>query len=91
MNETNDIIQVFSVHRVTRLAMPRSVKGNCSHEPGTVPILGGANLLWAEVGANPRDIKEKTEEGRGHTVSGIRKFFEEGNCQMLEGPSRFFV
>ena len=26
-------------------------------------------IAWAEVGANPRDIEEKTEEGRGHADS----------------------
>ncbi len=83
-------LRLAQIVAVTRLAMPRSVEGNCSHEPGVVPILGGANLLWAEVGANPRDIKEKTEESRGHTVPAIRKFFEEAEWQTFDGASRFF-
>jgi biotin synthase len=83
-------LRMAQIVAVTRLAMPRSVTGNCSHEPGTLPIMGGANLLWAEVGANPRDILEKTEEGRGHSVPAIRKLFEETEWQTLEGPSRFF-
>jgi biotin synthase len=53
--------------------------------------MGGANLLWAEVGANPRDIREKTEEGRGHTVTAIRKLFTEIDWQTLAGPSQFFT
>lgn len=83
-------LRMAQIVAVTRLAMPRSVKGNCSHEPGTVPIIGGANLLWAEVGANPRDTMEKTEEGRGHSVPAIRKLFEETEWQTLKGPSLFF-
>ena len=52
--------------------------------------MGGANLLWAEVGANPRDTMEKTEEGRGHSVPAIRKLFMETEWQTLMGPSLFF-
>ena len=83
-------LRMAQIVAVTRLAMPRCVKGNCSHEPATVPIIGGANLLWAEVGANPRDTKEKTEEGRGYSVPAIRYLFEETDWQIVEGPSRFF-
>ena len=84
-------LRLAQIVAVTRLALPRSVRGNCSHEPGTLPIMGGANLLWAEVGANPRDIEVKTEEGRGHTVAAIRKLFAETEWQVLEGPSRFML
>ena len=82
-------LRMTQIVAITRLAMPRSVRGNCSHEPGTLPIMGGANLLWAEVGTNPRDIREKTEDGRGYSVSAIRKFFEETEWQVLEGASLF--
>ncbi len=84
-------LRMAQIVAVTRLAMPRTVMGNCSHEPGTVPIIGGANLLWAEVGANPRDIKEKTEDGRGHSVPAIGRLFSETEWQILDGPSRFFA
>ena len=84
-------LRMAQIVAVTRLAMPQSVVGNCSHEPGTVPIIGGANLLWAEVGANPRDTKEKTEEGRGYSVPDIRKLFKEVEWQTLEGASQSFV
>ena len=83
-------LRMAQIVAVTRLAMPRSVMGNCSHEPGTVPILGGANLLWAEVGANPRDIREKTEEGRGHSVPAIKRLFRDTEWQTVVGPSCFF-
>lgn len=83
-------LRMAQIVAITRLAMPRSVRGNCSHEPGTAPIMGGANLLWAEVGANPRDTKENTEEGRGHSVPAIRELFRETEWQTLKGPSRFF-
>ena len=84
-------LRMAQIVAVTRLAMPRTVMGNCSHEPSTVPIIGGANLLWAEVGANPRDTKEKTEDGRGHSVPAIGRLFSETEWQILGGPSRFFT
>ena len=83
-------LRMAQIVAVTRLAMPRSVRGNCSHEPGTVPIMGGANLLWAEVGANPRDTSENTENGRGHSISSIRQLFSETDWLTLDGASRFF-
>lgn len=83
-------LRMAQIVAVTRLAMPRSVMGNCSHEPGTIPIMGGANLLWAEVGANPRDTAEHTETGRGHSVAGVRQLFMETEWRTLDGPSSFF-
>jgi len=84
-------LRLAQIVAVTRLVVPRNVTGNCAHEPGTVPIMGGANLLWAEVGANPRDTMEKTEEGRGHSVHAIRKLFTEREWQAQAGSSHFFA
>jgi biotin synthase len=83
-------VRMAQIVAVTRLAMPRSVRGNCTHEPCTLGGLAGANLFWAEVGANPRDVKEKTEEGRGDTVEECHKMFRECGWGLLEGPSRYF-
>ena len=75
---------------VTRLGMPRSVMGNCTHEPCTLGAIAGANLFWAEVGANPRDIEKKTEEGRGETVSSCISIFQESHWDIWSGPSRYY-
>lgn len=83
-------LRMAQIVAVTRLAMPRSVRGNCTHEPCTLGGLAGANLFWAEVGANPRDVKEKTEEGRGDTVAECHELFRECGWGLLEGPSRYF-
>ena len=37
------------------------------HEPTPMALLAGVNQLYAEVGANPRDIKSDTEKSRGFT------------------------
>jgi biotin synthase len=83
-------MRMAQIVAVTRLGMPRSVMGNCTHEPCTLGAIGGANLFWAEVGANPRDIKEKTEEGRGETVSSCKSIFRESNWDIWSGPSRYY-
>ena len=73
---------------ITRLGMPRTVLGNCTHEPCTLGGIAGANLFWAEVGANPRDTKERTEEGRGETVETCRTIFHECGWDTYQGTSR---
>ena len=83
-------MRMAQIVAVTRLGMPGTVMGNCTHEPCTLGAAGGANLFWAEVGANPRDIEEKTEEGRGETVESCRKIFNESQWDVWDGPSRFF-
>jgi biotin synthase len=83
-------LRMAQIVAVTRLGMPRSVMGNCTHEPCTLGAVAGANLFWAEVGANPRDIEKKTEEGRGETVSSCQSIFRESNWDVWNGPSRYY-
>ena len=83
-------LRMAQIVAVTRLGMPRSVMGNCTHEPCTLGAISGANLFWAEVGANPRDIEEKTEEGRGETVSSCQSIFHESNWDVWSGSSRYY-
>jgi len=83
-------LRMAQVVAITRLGMPRTVLGNCTHEPCTLGGLAGANLFWAEVGANPRDTKEKTEEGRGETVESCRAIFRECGWDSYQGPSRYY-
>jgi len=83
-------MRMAQIVAVIRLGMPRSVMGNCTHEPCTLGAIAGANLFWAEVGANPRDTRERTEEGRGETVRSCRTLFQESGWELLEGPSRFY-
>ena len=75
---------------VVRLALGCNILGNCTHEPNVIGAAAGANLLWAEVGSNPRDTVEKTEAARGMNVAQCRKVFEEAEWKVLEGPSKFY-
>ena len=83
-------LRMSQIVAVTRLGMPRTVTGNCTHEPCTLGALAGANLFWAEVGANPRDIEARTEEGRGETVEDCRGMFKEADWSIWEGASRYY-
>lgn len=83
-------LRMAQIVAVTRLAVPHVVKGTCTHEPCGIGALAGANLFWAESGANPRDVKEKTEEGRGHTAAHCASIFQEADWGLHSGPSRFF-
>jgi len=84
-------LRMAQIVAVTILGTPRSVKGFCTHEPCTLGALAGANLLWAEAGSNPRDTKEKTEQGRGMGVEACRKIFQESEWKILEGPSFYYT
>lgn len=70
---------------VVRLAMGYAVPLNCTHEPNGIGVLSGASLLWAEVGSNPRDVREQT--CRGYSVEGCRTLFREAGWEVAEGPS----
>jgi biotin synthase len=76
---------------VVRLALGYNIAGNCTHEPNVIGAAAGANLLWAEVGSNPRDTVEKTEAARGMNVAQCRKVLEEAEWEVLEGPSKFYA
>ena len=83
-------LRLAQIVAVTRLGVPRNVLGNCTHEPCTLGAIAGANLFWAEAGANPRDVEEKTEEGRGETVESCKRIFRESEWSVWDGPSRYY-
>jgi biotin synthase len=83
-------LRMAQIVAVTRLGVPRTVLGNCTHEPCTLGAIAGANLFWAEVGANPRDIAKKTEDGRGETVESCCQIFREGGWDVWSSPSRYY-
>jgi len=40
-------LRMAQIVAITRLGMPRTVTGNCTHEPCTLGGIAGANLFWA--------------------------------------------
>lgn len=83
-------LRMAQIVAVTRLGMPRSVMGNCTHEPCTLGAAAGANLFWAEMGANPRDVQAHTEDGRGDTVEHCTALYTETGWDVWSGPSRYY-
>ncbi|MDA3792027.1 MAG: radical SAM protein [Desulfobacula sp.] len=83
-------LRMAQIVAVTRLGMPRTVMGNCTHEPCTLGAVAGANLFWAELGANPRDIKAQTEDGRGDTIEQCSSLFMKSGWDVWKGPSRYY-
>ena len=83
-------LRMAQVVAVTRIGLPHSVLGNCTHEPYSLGAAAGANLFWAERGANPRDTKEHTEEGRGFSPERCRAIFRDADMGLLEGPSVYY-
>jgi biotin synthase len=83
-------LRMAQIVAVTRLGVPRTVVGHCTHEPCSLGAVAGANLFWAEAGANPRDVEEKTEEGRGETVESCNRIFHEVDWEVWDGPSRYY-
>jgi len=75
---------------VVRLALDGDIRGNCTHEPNVLGAFAGANLLWAEVGSNPRDTIKDTEKKRGMSVKNCISILKEVEWNVLEGPSQFY-
>lgn len=72
---------------VCRLVMGNTVLGHCTHEPNLPALLSGANLLWAEVGSNPRDDKPNTENYRGWNLQNCQKVLIEAGYEIRKGPA----
>jgi len=83
-------LRMAQIVAVTRLGMPRTVMGNCTHEPCTLGAAAGANLFWAEMGANPRDVEAHTEDGRGDTVEHCTALYRESGWDVWSGSSRYY-
>jgi len=64
---------------VTQLAMISNptMQALAVHEPNSLGLMSGANSLYAEVGANPRDTSENTKSGRGLDTFACKRMFAE--------------
>ena len=70
---------------VVRLAMGRELIGNCTHEPNLLGATAGANLFWAEAGANPRDTEPETSKGRGLDRECLYPYFPGSRLESTPG------
>ncbi len=79
------LAQVVAVVTLANLSNPET--GNIAvHEPNLLGLAAGANAVYAETGANPRDLEADTTGHRGLDVAACRKmFYEAGFAQLLCG------
>ena len=84
-------VRMATIVAAVSLATGWGVPGNCTHEPNQLAVYTGANLLWAEVGSNPRDTEAETAESRGWTVNRCRDLYHECGWETLDGPSKLFA
>jgi len=78
-------LELAKIVAVVRLVMGDSVSAHCTHEPNSPSLLAGANLIWAESGSNPRDLKEETTEGRGLTAAQCGQLLREVGYEVQGG------
>ena len=80
--------QMAHILAVVRLASGLDTIGLGTHEPNGMGAMAGANLFWAEQGANPRDSSAQTV--RGWTVKRAQELLDEAGWDVLRGPSVLF-
>ena len=74
-------IELVKIAAVTNLVVRPSRAMNL-HESEQMSLLAGVNQLYAEIGANPRDVNAKTETSRGLSVYQTRKMLSDANFDL---------
>lgn len=88
--QLNDVQNAKNV-AVYRLATGLKPALNCAAST-PIAMSSGANLGWAEVGMNPRDTAERTENGgRGNDVAYYRWGFQNAGWELLDGYSQGWI
>ena len=78
--------QVTAVVALATLACPET-QNIAVHEPNLIGLTAGANVVYAEAGANPRDTEENTSGHRGRDIAACKQMlFEAGFQHLLIGP-----
>ena len=79
------LAQVVAVVALATLGL-KDMKQIAVHEPNLLGLVAGANTVYAESGANPRDVEADTEKNRGHDMAACRKMlYEAGFGSLLHG------
>lgn len=60
---------------------------NCSSNT-VMTAASGANQTWAELGLNPRDLLNRTEQGcQAISIKMVHKIFQGAGWEIMDGPS----
>jgi biotin synthase len=68
------LAQIVAVVAMANIANP-ALASIAVHEPSVLGLTAGANSVYAEAGANPRDTSEETSEGRGRNTKQCSQMF----------------
>ena len=81
--------QVTAVVALASLACP-DTRNIAVHEPNLIGLTSGANVVYAETGANPRDTEEDTSGHRGRDVRACKRMlYEAGFDHLLVAPGEY--
>jgi biotin synthase len=58
----------------------------CVHEPNLLGLLSGANAIYAETGANPRDANKNTLGNRGRDIGSCKLMLYEAGFTSIVAP-----
>ena len=79
------LAQVVAVVALATLGRPET-RNIAVHEPNLLGLCAGANVVYAESGANPRDTEADTEKNRGLDMAACRTMlYEAGFTGLLRG------
>jgi biotin synthase len=76
------LAQIVAVTLLAMISNP-TLQAFAVHEPNAISLTSGANSLYAEAGANPRDISENTKSGRGLDTLACKRMFAETGFDFL--------
>ncbi|HOF17483.1 MAG TPA: hypothetical protein PK082_01135 [Phycisphaerae bacterium] len=76
------LAQVVAVVALASMACPET-DNIAVHEPNLIGLTSGANVVYAETGANPRDAATDTSGHRGLDIAGARKMLHEAGFTAL--------
>lgn len=81
------LAQVTAVVALASLGCP-DTRNIAVHEPNLIGLTSGANVVYAETGANPRDTEEDTSGHRGRDIRACKTMlYEAGFEHLLVAPN----
>jgi biotin synthase len=82
------LAQITAVVTLASLGCP-DTKNIAVHEPNLIGLTSGANVVYAETGANPRDTEEDTTGHRGRDIQACKTMlYEAGFDYLLIAPGK---
>jgi biotin synthase len=78
-------VELARITSIVRLTFGEQAISFGVHEPNVLALVSGANIVFPEVGPNPRDIKVDTSKGRGRSVAACKQLLWEAGWEPFSG------